>query len=74
MLLKGPYYDTDFGTRKKRKDIVKSILACLSEVRDAEKRFLDKTYDSFRSSDVYETGEEAVGNLDEIIDLLADVY
>ena len=74
MLKTGPYSVTDFGSRRIRRDTVKSVLACLSAVRDAEQRSLDNLPDNLQNSDSFLSGEDAVDTLDEIIDLLADVY
>jgi len=49
---------------------VKSILACLSAIREAEQKSLDNVPDNLQSSDNFVSGEYAVDALDEIIDLL----
>ena len=70
----GPYTVTDYDTRHKRRDSVKSILACLSAIREAEQKSLDNVPDNLQSSDNFVSGEYAVDALDEIIDLLSEVY
>ena len=64
----------NFSSRRKRRDTIQTILACLSAVLIAEQECLDNTPINFRESESYETGENAVDALAEIIDLLADVY
>jgi hypothetical protein len=64
----------DYGTRHKRRNAVKTILACLTEIRDAEQDCLENTPDNFQCSESFEVGECAVDALDEIIDLLTGVY
>ena len=64
----------DYGTRYKRRNAVKIILACLTEIRDAEQNCLDNTPENFQCSESFEDGECAVDALDDIIDLLNGVY
>lgn len=70
----GPYSVADYSTRRIRRDTVKSILACLTVIRDAERKSLDNVPDNFQISDSFVSGEDAIDMLDEIIDLLAEVY
>ena len=70
----GPYVEDDFRTRGKRRNAIKAVVSCLSSIRDAEKKYLDNTPDNFQISESFEVGENAVDALDEIIDMLADVY
>ena len=74
MLKTGPFSVADYASRRKRRDAVKSILDCLSGIRDAEQKSLDNVPENFQCSDSFESGECAVDALDEIIGLLADVY
>ena len=64
----------DFSSRRKRRDAIQTVLVCLSAVRVAEQECLDNTPGNFQDSESYETGENAVDALGEIIDLLAEVY
>ena len=64
----------DFDSRRKRRDAIQAIQTLLTNIRDAEQLYLDKVPDSLQSTESFETGENAVATLDEIIDLLADVY
>ena len=64
----------DISSRRKRRDTIQTVLACLSAVLVAEQECLDNTPINFRESESYEIGENAVDALGEIIDLLADVY
>jgi len=73
-LLCGSPSVSDYGSRRKRREEVKRALACLAAVRSAEQRSLDNVPDNFQNSDSFESGENAVDTLDEIIDLLASVY
>ena len=51
-------------------EMVKRTVSLLVAVRDAEQRSLVNTPDNFQCSDSFETGEQAVDVLDEVIDLL----
>ena len=73
-MLCGPSTLDDFGSRRKRRDEVKSILAKLTAIRKAERTSLDNVPENLQNSDSCEIGEQAVDILDEVIDLLADAY
>jgi hypothetical protein len=60
-----------FSPRRKRRDAMQTTLAYLSAVLVAEQECLDNTPINFRDSESYETGENAVDALGE---MLADVY
>jgi hypothetical protein len=64
----------DYNSRGKRRDAVKTILTYLSQIRDAEQNYLDNVPDNFQNSESFEVGECAVDALNEIIDLLVEVY
>ena len=68
------YFDKNFGTRRSRKAAVKAIIALLDDIRNAESRALANTPENFQNTERFEEGEAAVDALDEVIDLLADVY
>jgi len=48
--------------------------ARLLAIRAAELKYLNNVPDNFQCSESFEVGESAVETLDEIIDLLAEVY
>ena len=73
-MLSSPPTVADYGTRRKRRDTVRLALDRLTAVRDAELRSLENTPENFQNSDSFETGQMAVDALDDIIDLLSDVY
>jgi hypothetical protein len=64
----------DYGSRRKRRDAVKSILVSLLAIRNSEQRCLDNLPENFQCTESFEVGECAVETLDEIIALLTDVY
>ena len=74
MLISGSHFVTDYSSRRKRRDAVKSIIPCLLAIRDAEQKSLDNAPDNLQNSDSFATGEYAVDALDEIIDLLNEAY
>jgi hypothetical protein len=74
MSIKGLQTDMDYDNRRKRKEAVKLIISCLSAIRTAEKKSLDNIPENFLNSESFEIGEYALEALDEIIDLLVDVY
>ena len=64
----------DYSTRKKRRDAVSKVSATLSAICDAERVALNNVPENFQNSESFEIGEYAVEKLEEIIDLLLDVY
>ena len=67
-------HGADFSTRRRRRSAVKRAISQLASIRDAEQKSLDNVPDSLQGTESYEAGELAVDTLDEIIDMLADVY
>lgn len=65
---------SDYDSRGKRRNDVNSIFTCLITIRDAEQNYLENTPDNFQSSESFDAGESVIDALDEIIDLLVDVY
>jgi hypothetical protein len=74
MLNYGSCVAADFDTRRKRRSAVKDALVRLSYVRDAERNYLENVPVNFQNSESFDIGECAVDALDEIIDLLVEVY
>ena len=74
MLISGHFTAANYSTRRIRRDAVKTILTCLSNIRDAEQKYLENVPENFQSSESFEVGECDVGALDEIIDMLVEVY
>ena len=64
----------DYSARRKRRNAVKSILLHVTAIRDAEQNYLDNVPDNLQGSESCEIGECAVEILDEIINLLDDIY
>jgi hypothetical protein len=62
------------NTQSNRRETIKAIIICLSFIRDAEKKYLDEIPEWLQETVFFETGENAVDALDEIIDLLNDIY
>ena len=56
----------DFGSRRKRRDEVKSILARLIAIRKAEQATLDNVPENLQNSESSEIGEQAVDILDKL--------
>ena len=67
-------HNADYSTRRRRRAAVKHVLSWLSAIRDAEQECLERVPDNLQGSESYEVGEFAVDALDEILELLAQVY
>ena len=74
MLKSGLHTDADYGTRRKRRNAVKVIVTCLTAIREAEQTYLEKVPGNLLNSESVDVGEYAVDVLDDIIDLLVEVY
>ena len=68
------YFYDNFGSRRKRRTVVKAVIALLTDIRNAETISLNNMPDNLQHSVKYETGEFAVDALDEAIAILADAY
>ena len=64
----------DYSARRKRRNAVRAILIHVTAIRDAEQNYLDNVPDNLQGSESFEIGECAVETLDEIINLLDDIY
>ena len=69
-----PYPDLSFASMRKRRSAVKSVMAVLEAVRNAQLNALEHTPLNFRDSDNYDAGEAAAGALEQAIDALEDVF
>jgi len=63
-----------FETRRVRREAIKNTIRILCFIRDAEQTSLNNTPANFQSTESFENGEYAVDTLNEVIDMLADVY
>ena len=74
MRSKSPQTDADFGSRRKRREAVNDMVVYLTAIREAEQAYLKNVPVNLQCSESFEVGECAVDALDEIIDLMIDVY
>jgi hypothetical protein len=63
-----------YDSKSKRRTAIKNIAASLSRIRDAQIVALENTPCSLKLSDAFEDGETVVDTLEEVIDMLADIY
>jgi hypothetical protein len=63
-----------YNSRHKRRAAIKNIAATLSSIRDAQIIALENTPCNLKLSEAFEDGEVVVDTLDEVIDMLADIY
>ena len=73
-MISGQITAADYDSRRKRREGVKTVLARLSCIREAERNYLENVPENFQHSESFEVGECAVDALDEIIGLLVEVY
>jgi hypothetical protein len=66
-------YD-NYDFRSKRRAAIRKIVAELYTIRNAQIIALENTPCNFKSSESFEEGEMIVVTLEEVIDLLADIY
>ena len=60
----------DYATRRKRKAAVKHIILELQQLRAAEEHLIDNAPENLQSAPIYETADEYISVLDEVIDQL----
>ena len=66
--------DLEYESRRKRRAAIESIRTRLLAIRAAEQKYLNNVPDNLQCSESFEAGESAVETLDEIIDMLTEVY
>jgi hypothetical protein len=62
------------STMKKRRKVVRAVTELLEQVRDAEERFIANAPENLQSALIYETAEQYVSVLDDVIELLGGIY
>jgi hypothetical protein len=62
------------STMKKRRKAVRSVAALLEQVRDAEERFIANAPENLQCAPIYETAEQYVSVLDDVIEQLGEIY
>ena len=60
----------DYSTKRRRRAAIKTIVPQLEQIQTAEERSRDRIPDNLQSSINYETAEQCVSNLEEVIELL----
>ena len=66
--------DNPFSTRRKRRAAIKAIILQIEQIAAAEKTSRDNIPKNLQESDVYEASDESLGLLDEVKELLAEIY
>ena len=62
------------STMKKRRKTIRAVTELLEQVRDAEGRFIDNAPENLQSAPIYETAEQYVSVLDDVIEQLRGIY
>jgi CTP synthase (UTP-ammonia lyase) len=65
---------TPYDTRKKRRRAVQKIISQLNVISVAEQRSMQNIPENLQNSNIYETSEETVNILDEVLDKLSEAY
>ena len=64
----------DVSTRRKRRKIVSSMANRLEKVRDAEENYLFNIPENLQGASIYDAAEQSVSIMDEVIELLGEIY
>ena len=64
----------DVSTRKKRRALVGALAQQLQKVRDAEESYMLGIPENLQGSSRFEAAEESVSAMDDVIDLIGDIY
>jgi predicted chitinase len=62
--------DPDYSTRRRRRAAVVSIVKQLEEIKAYEEKYRDNIPENLQNSAVYESAEQYIEMLDEVIDIL----
>jgi len=71
---KGKHAHIQTTTRRLRRIAMKSLLASLGQIRDAEEAYRDNIPENLTGSSAYEAADECVSLLTEAIDILEAAY
>jgi hypothetical protein len=64
----------DYPTRRQRRAALKSCTLQIDAIREAEERSRDNTPENLQGSANYEQADEYVSQLEEVVDLLSNIY
>ena len=67
-------YAPNLSTRRQRRAAVQSIIRQLERVRENEGIYLDNIPENLRNGDAFETAEQCLATLEEVLDLLGSAY
>jgi len=62
------------STRRKRRNSVNSLILQMEQIRDAEVNYQSNIPDNLRGSSRFEAAEQSISVLDEVIELLGEIY
>ena len=65
---------SDYSTRRRCRTAVRSLIQQLEQIKAAEERCRDNTPENLQGSHVFESADQYVTLLDEVIDLLSSIY
>ena len=66
--------DDPFSTRRKRRHIVKNIISQMEQLLFAEERYVDSVPENLQGSKWHELAVESISVIQEVIDLLNEIY
>ena len=69
-----PTVTDDLSTRKKRRKFVDALSKMFERVRDAEECYMFNIPENLQGSSRYDAAEQSVSKMDEVIDLIGDIY
>ena len=64
----------DASTRKKRRKMIDDVIRTMTLIRTGEEKYKDNMPENLRNSVNFESSEESVARMDEIIEMLNDIY
>jgi len=69
-----PLCERDVSSRFRRRKILAILCTALQDIRDAEYQYMERIPQNLESSEAYGNAESAVEQLDEVLELIRDVY
>jgi len=67
-------YAPDLSTRRQRRAAVTNIIRLLERVRDNEESYRDNIPENMKGSEKYESAEQSITLMEEVLDLLGSAY
>ena len=73
-VISSPYSILSFGSMRKRRSTVKTVVVLLDAIRNAQLRALENTPRNLRDTENFVSGEDFADAIEQAVDILADIF